>query len=325
MSHVRGDSSPKESGDARCAAIASRQFGLISLAQTREVGLDRAFVHRRATAGRWERIVPEVYRLAGVPSSWQQLLMAAVLWVPRSAVSHRAAAALWELDGFPRGAIELSTASNRKSTVSWITLHRTSRLDRSDVTSLGSLSVTTPTRTIVDLCGVASWEEVEPALDDALRRGLTSLPRLRWAAGRLGGKGRSGARLLAALLAERGPGSTQAASFLESRLRRLLHRSALPKPAEQHEIRDRGRLLARVDFAYPEARLGIEADGYRYHSGRAAWQRDRARRNALTSLEWRILNVTWDDLECRPSGIVSEIRAALLGDPAATASHRSRP
>jgi very-short-patch-repair endonuclease len=243
--------------------------------------------------------------------------MAALLWAPGAAVSHRAAAALWDLDGFPQRVVELSTAGSRKSRLPWITLHRVSSLDRSDVANVGPLPVTTPTRTIADLCGVASREEVEPALDAALRQGLTSLPRLRWAAERLGGRGRPGARILAELLTARGPGSTPAASILESRLRRLLHRSALPKPVEQHEIHDRGRLLARVDFAYPEARVGIEADGYRYHSGRVAWQRDRARRNELTSRGWRILHVTWDDLEARPSSVVSQIRAALRTEPPA--------
>src|SRR5207247_278256 len=122
-----------------------------------------------------------------------------------------------------------------------------------------------------------------------------------------------GAILLAELMRERQAGSTPPASILESRLRRLLTGSGLPKPTEQWEIQDRGRLVARVDFAYPEAHIAIEADGYRYHSGKVAWQRDRTRRNALTSRGWRVLHVTWDDLHDRPTNVVSDIRAALHG------------
>jgi restriction endonuclease-like protein/putative AbiEi antitoxin of type IV toxin-antitoxin system len=295
------------------ASIASSQFGLISLAQAHEHGLSVNAVHQRISSGRWKRILPSVYRVAGVPSSWRQMLMATALWAPEGAVSHRAAAALWELEGCHPGPIELSTTRGRKPGGEWITLHRSSRLDPFDVGMVGPITVTTPTHTIVDLCGVVGREVVEPALDDALRRSLTSLPRLRWAAQRLGGRGRPGAMLLRDLLRERGPGSTPPASRLESRVRALIRHGGLPDPSPQWEIRDRGRLLARVDFAYPEVKLAIEADGYRHHSGRVAWQRDRVRRNALTSRGWRVLHVTWADLEDRPDVVISEIWGALGG------------
>jgi very-short-patch-repair endonuclease len=297
------------------ATIASRQFGLVSRSQTRESGIPAKAVHDRIRVGRWERVLPGVYRVAGAPVSWHQSLMAAVLWAPGAAVSHRAAAALWELEGFSAGPVELSTAGDRKTPADWITLHRTSRLDHADITVVGVLPVTTPTRTIADLCGVLGRTDVEPALEDALRRGLTSLPRLRWVAERLGGRGRTGARLLAELLRERLRGWTAPASQLESRVRRLLRDAGMPDPECQWEIREHGTLLARVDFAYPEAKLAIEADGYRHHSGRIAWQADRIRRNALTSRGWRVLHVTWQDLEARPTEVVTEIRAAHEGPP----------
>jgi very-short-patch-repair endonuclease len=308
-----GDPSLKERRDKRCGSIASGQFGLITVNQAREIGLSSDAVHERVRSGRWERVLPEVYRLAGAPRSWHQSLMAAALWAPGAAVSHRAAAALWELEGCPTGSVELSTTTSRMTREPWMTLHRISHLDPVDVTRMGPIPVTTPTRTVADLCGVLGRDRVEPALDDALRRGLTSLPRLRWAAERLGGRGRTGARLLAELLRERQAGWTPPASQLESKVERLLRRVGLPPPVSQYEIRDQGMLLGRVDFAYPEAMVAIEADGYRYHSGKVAWQRDRVRRNALTTRGWRVLHVTWDDLQTRPDEVTAEIRGALEG------------
>jgi hypothetical protein len=143
--------------------------------------------------------------------------MAVALWAPGAAVSHRAAAALWELEGFLAGPVELSTTGGRKAPADWITLHRTSRLERAYVTVVGVLPVTTPTRTLSDLCGVLGRDDVEPALDDALRRGLTSLPRLRWAADRLRGKGRTGA-----------PGSSLNFSVSEGRAGRLRPAASSP-------------------------------------------------------------------------------------------------
>lgn len=99
-------------------------------------------------------------------------------------------------------------------------------------------------------------------------------------------------------------------SVFETRLLRVLRDAGLPLPTLQHEIRHGGRVIARVDFAYPEAKLAIEADGYQWHSGRIAFERDLARRNALTNLSWDVMHVTWSDLE-HPERIVDAIRAAL--------------
>src|SRR6266542_5477486 len=228
ISRARTDRSPKEQRDQRCAAIASRQFGLISRAQALGEGLSADAIDHRLGAGRWERLLPGVFRIAGAPASWHQRLMAAILWAPRAAVSHQAAAALWELEGCPSDRVELSTVSTRKSRVPWITLHRVGTLDRADVTSLGPIPVTTPTRTLADLCGVLNPDAVERALDDALRRNLTSMPRLRWAAQRLSGRGRPGAHVQRELIGQRGGDWTPQASFLESSVRRLLKQAGLP-------------------------------------------------------------------------------------------------
>lgn len=70
-------------------------------------------------------------------------------------------------------------------------------------------------------------------------------------------------------------------------------------------------MVARLDFAYPEILLAIEADGFRHHGDKAGWNRDLARRNALTALGWRVIHVTWDDLRERPREIVRHLREAI--------------
>jgi very-short-patch-repair endonuclease len=72
-------------------------------------------------------------------------------------------------------------------------------------------------------------------------------------------------------------------------------------------------MIARVDLAYPDARLAIEVDGHAFHSSRRDWQRDRHRQNALIRLGWRVYRVTWEDATRRPRQVVSDV-AALLGD-----------
>lgn len=148
-------------------------------------------------------------------------------------------------------------------------------------------------------------------MDDALRRGLVSIPLLRRRLDAIGRPGRPGVAMTRLLLDSRDPSVAVPGSVFERRLLRALRRAGLPAPVLQHQIRSGGRLIAVIDFAYPDARLAIEADGYRWHSGRIRWDHDRARRNRLTLLGWRIIHITWTDLTRRPATMIDAVARAL--------------
>jgi len=99
-------------------------------------------------------------------------------------------------------------------------------------------------------------------------------------------------------------------SVLETKVARILRKAKLPGLVAQYNVVVAGHLIARVDFAFPAAKVAVEADGYRWHSGRAQWQQDLERRNALTNLGWRVIHVTWEDLK-RPQAIVDQVEQAL--------------
>lgn len=250
-----------------------------------------------------------IYHLSAVAPSWHQALVAAWFWAGEGAVvSHRAAGALSRLDGVEPGFVELTTGKPGRSPPRGILLHRSTQLPSRDLTRIGLLPATNVTRTLIDLAGVLDKERIERAIDDALRRGLTSVSRLRGRLGDLGGPGRAGTRLLRELLDARTDRAAPPESLLEARLLKLLTASGLPVPVTQYEIRAAGRVLARLDFAYPDRLVAIEADGYRYHSGRIVWQRDLERRNLLAGLGWRMVHVTWEDLALRPGEVVEILR-----------------
>lgn len=241
-------------------------------------------VRHRLSTGRWERLHTGVYRLAGTPPSWRQTLLAICLaWGPGSVVSHAAAAALWRLAGFAPGPIELIIPRGRVRRLGGI-IHRPVDLSPVDVTTVDAIPVTTLARTLLDIAGTSPPDVVEEALDDALRRKLASLSRLRWRLHETAERGRPGITLLRSLLEARAHPTEVPQSVFETRLLRELRDAELPEPVPQYEIRDRGRLIAIVDFAFPDHRIAIEADGYRWHSGRRRWERDLGRRNALTAL-----------------------------------------
>src|SRR5690349_6922743 len=83
------------------AGFARHQFGIATRAQLVDAHVHASQIERLLRTGRLERLFHAVYRVAGVPHSWKQQLLASC-WAggDRGGVaSHRAAAALWSLPG----------------------------------------------------------------------------------------------------------------------------------------------------------------------------------------------------------------------------------
>ncbi len=57
-----------------------------------------------------------------------------------------------------------------------------------------------------------------------------------------------------------------------------------------------GRFVTRVDFAYPDRMLIVEADGYKTHGGRKGWVNDSSKRNRVTGAGWRVIVATDESL-----------------------------
>jgi len=85
----------------------------------------------------------------------------------------------------------------------------------------------------------------------------------------------------------------------------------LPQPQRQVEVRDAQGFIGRVDFAYPELKIAIEVQSYRWHLSWAARLSDMERLNRLQTRGWIIIQVTFEDLERRPDTVAQRIRAAL--------------
>lgn len=298
---------PQASVDESLARLASRQHGVVLRSEALGLGLTPQGLARRCTKGVLRRLHDGVYAVTAVPPSALQTLFAACRWGGGgTAASHRAAAALWQLDGFELQEIEISGPRRLKS--QRIIAHPTPAIPPEDLTKIEGVPVTRIERTLVDLAAVVDVDTLEDALDSALRRRLTTVSRMRL---RIRSEnGRRGIGNLRSLLAERDDQGHPSASRFETRLNRLLLRSGLPAMRE-YKIWDGGKFVARVDFCYPDGKLIVEADGFRWHSARRAWQRDRERRNQLTAMGWRVIQATWNDLTRHPDETIERIRALL--------------
>lgn len=286
------------------ARLASRQYGVVALDQARE-WMSKSMIYRRTAAGEWIKVLPGVFRMAGSADTQLQRAMAAALWAGEgSVVSHGLAAALWRMAGYRTDVIELITP-RKVAPRDGIRIHHLP-LPPAHKTLLGPIPITTPARTLVDLAAVAPREVLEGAVDDCLRRGLVTVERLKRTAEEMSAPGRKGPGIVLALLDE---GVVESA--LERRTLRLLRSAGFPEPERQYVIEHNGDFLARVDLAYPEAKLAMEADGYGSHSGPGAFHKDRSRLNRLTMAGWNVLLVTDETLRQRPQEIVAQVAEGL--------------
>lgn len=285
---------------SRTNELAHRQHGVFSRQQALELGYSLGQIDRRLATGQWTALLPGVYRLAGAPETGRQAAVAACLWAGRgAAVSHRAAAVLWDLDGVAAKGMEIVMTGDRRLRTTRLTVHRTMELRRSDRTVRDGIPLTTPGRTLIDLAGVVDEETLEAAVECALRRRLVSERFLRHRLAELSGKGRPGIAVLRNILDTRDERALE--SRLEVKVWRLLVRSGLPKPVRQHPVQIDGRRY-RLDFAWPSFRVAVEADGFATHGARRrAYHADRWRTATLVSAGWRIVPVTWKDATTRPN------------------------
>jgi very-short-patch-repair endonuclease len=253
-----------------------------------------------------------VYRILGSALTWQQGIMAACLAAGQGAVaSHRSAAVLWSIPGMePR--VELTVPERRRVVLAGVTLHRASVLPSFDRRRVEAIPVTSPARTLIDLAAVLDRDRLENALDHCLAGRALTIRQLARRLEALGRNGRKGAGLLAALLANRPPEGRAPQSQFEVGLLRLLRKQKIPAPSCQHAVRLPSGRTVYIDFAYPDHHLAIEADSYRYHSSLTDWSRDRTRNSALVALGWRILHVTYQDLERRPEVVADQVVRSLL-------------
>jgi very-short-patch-repair endonuclease len=66
-----------------------------------------------------------------------------------------------------------------------------------------------------------------------------------------------------------------------------------------------------VDFVYAAARVAVELDSWRWHRGRAAFERDRARDAVLAAAGHTTLRFADRQIEQAPGTVVAALRMAL--------------
>lgn len=290
---------------------AAAQHALITRDQAIACGCSGDWLERSVRRGGLDRPHPGVYRVAGAPQTIDQALLAAVL-ASGGVASHRAAGRLWGLGDWDE--VEVTVERPRHPRLAGVVVHRSGDLDLKYVTHRRGIAVTNPMRTLVDLGAV---KEVKHDVGDALERALLarvcSVVAIERVLDDVARRGRAGAGVIRGVLDERALGRARPDGLLEARMARILREHGLPTPHFQYTVRQRGRFVARVDFAYPDVLLALEVDGFEVHGTPAALQRDLARQNVLVALGWRVLRFTWLDVVRRPKWVAGHVDQMIRG------------
>lgn len=261
---------------------------------------------RELRSSAWRRLFHDVYACAGLTVTHElRAVAAARLLVPGAVVSGRSAAVLWGLPlAGAEEAVEITVPPDAVPCRAAGIRVRRRRLDPAEVVRRRGVAVTSGERTAVDLAGQGTLVDGVVLLDRFVAERVADLTHVRRLAGSSSGRGSRQARAAAAL-ADGLAGSPQ-----ETRLRLVMLWAALPRPVAQHVVRDARGFVARVDFAWPGARVAVEYEGTWHGETPQQVAADRRRLNRLTAAGWTVVFVTAADLH-RPDELVARIRAAL--------------
>lgn len=288
------------------AGIAARQLGVVHRRQLLDVGLGRGAIAVRLRAGRLHPVLPCVYAVGHprLPPGGRE--MAAQLWqAPGGVLSHHSAAWLWGISP-PSGTVHVTCVRGGSVSRPEVVLHRARSLDPAELRTRDGFRLTSPARTLLDLAEHASDSDLERAVGEARVRGLTSTDELRAMMARH--PGRRGLRPLTALLdVEHGPAFTRSEG--EREFLRLVDRAGIPRP------RTNARVAGfEVDALWPDQRLVVEVDGYAFHRGRRAFERDRHKSATLATSGFRVLRFTWRQITETPERVAAHVATALAGE-----------
>jgi predicted transcriptional regulator of viral defense system len=292
----------------KTAMLARAQHALVTRRQALDAGMTPEQVEHLVRSRRWERLYRSVYRIGGVPETHEQRILAAVLGAgPGAVASHLAAGFLWKLRGVVPESLDVTVERDRQPRLRGVNLHRVNRFPEEDRRVVRGIPTTSVPRLLVDLSAFWSPGQLRVALDEMLRRHETTLGSVERCVRRLeSARGRRCA-VIAMLVKERKQVPVVGESHLEQRIFEPLVAAGVELPVPQFEVVVVGQRF-RLDFAWPDAKLYVEVDGFDTHRMYSDFHRDRRREALLVAEGWTPLHFTEIS---RPEEIVDRVTTTL--------------
>jgi hypothetical protein len=280
--------------------LASAAHGVVTRRELEEAGITAEEIRNRLAKGVLTKVHRGVYRVGHLAPSVEAEYLAAVKACGEQALlAGRAAGYLWVLITGSPPHPEVLTPSGRR--VSGVTVHRARRTDLIHGARRRGIPVTNVPRTLVDLASSLPEPALARACHEAGVKYRTTPKHVNAVLERI--PNASGRAKLRRVLSGEMPVTL---SRLESRFLKLLKETGLPLP-----ITNRVAGARRVDCRWPEHRLTVELDSYRFHNSRHSWEQDRRREREARARGDEFRRYSWAEVFKNPHFMLTELRALL--------------
>jgi very-short-patch-repair endonuclease len=293
------------SADARIAALAAEDWGVLSIEELRMCGLSRLAVARRERRGVLHRMHQGVYAVGHRAVALEGIWLAAVKACGEEAVlSHYSAAAHWGFVPWDDRLPEVTVPGSGTRRHQAVRVHRSALLDRKDAMVRDGIPVTAPARTLLDLAAILPYRPLRRAIREAMALRRVAIRQLVDALARRGPS--RGSRNFARIIAD---GYTPSESMLSDIVLDLILAGGFERPDVSKPMVLDGRRVV-PDFRWPKQRIVVEADGGQWHDHPLARQDDAERDALLEAHGHHVVHVTWNQAVAKQRQTLARFEAA---------------
>ena len=280
--------------------LAGRQHGVVARRQLLGIGFNAREIEHRVARRRLHLVMRGVYAVGWPKLTRERRWMAAVLACGEGALlSHRSAAALWEIGHERRGVVDISVTRRAELKRRGLRVRGRPSLKAKSIAAHHGIPVTTPVQTLIDLATELGPIGVERAVNEADKRDLIDPETLRVELGRRVGE--PGVKALRGLLDKRTFRLSD--SDLEILFRPIALEAGLPPPLTKEIVNG-----WEVDFFFRDLGLVVETDGLRYHRTPSTQTRDAQRDRAHVLAGMTPLRFTHYEIKYERGRVRSELR-----------------
>ncbi len=283
------------------ARLGARSFGVVTHQELLRAGITVAEIKWRLRTGALIAQYRGVYRVGHTaPSSEADYMAAVKACGPGAILSGFAAAYLYRLVKGRPPLPEVTTPSERR--VNGVRTHRArAGIDPRDACRWRGLPITTVPRTLLDLTAVLTVDALARAYHEAQVRHGTRPEHVDTVLAR-----HATAKRRRNLIRVIHGDEPVVLSELERGFLALLRKHGLPLPETNRPAGGHW-----VDCRWPEHKLTVELDSFRYHNSRYAWERDRERERQARRRGDRFRRYTWTDVFEQPEQMLEDLRRLL--------------
>ena len=259
----------------------------------------RSAIEWRVRTGELRTVLPGVFAPPGSAGLPRTRIAAVAHWDSDAVLTHEAAAAASFWPGIAVPVVRCAVRHERAPRAGFQFVQR--HVPPELIWTRGSLRLTSPALTALDLCEALGGS----AIDQALRTRSTTLDLMQTALDLT--KGRSGNPKRQELLLD---SRDEPWSEAERQFHRLLRAAGITGWKANRPVLIDG-LNVYPDVVFRRQRLVIEIDGREFHSEPEVFESDRRRQNLLVLNGWRVLRITWRMIADDPDQVVSMVREAV--------------